>query len=239
MLTDRQRRLLQIIITEYVASAVPVGSQLIVDQYWPEVSSATVRNEMVALEELGLIAQPHTSAGRTPTIEGYRYYIDKILDADQAKTTSRDERLLRSVGQSGSNETDVKSIAKQLAELVNNAVVIGFNPAQRGSGPTDVYYTGISKLFRQPEFVQQAVMYSISEVFDHLDDSMGKLFQRVGPDVVILLGDKNPFGASSALVIGRYRTAEGEGVIGIIGPTRLAYERSISLIRLVQSIIDE
>lgn len=236
MLTDRQRRLLQIIITEYVASAVPVGSQLIVDQYWPEVSSATVRNEMAALEEAGLIAQPHTSAGRTPTIEGYRYYIDKILDADQAKATSRDERLLRSVGQGESSEAAVKSIAKQLAELVNNAVVVGFNPAQRDA---DVYYTGISKLFRQPEFVQQSVMYSISEVFDHLDDSMGKLFQRVGPDVVILLGDKNPFGSSSALVIGRYRTAEGEGVIGIIGPTRLAYERSISLIRLAQSIIDE
>lgn len=232
MLTDRQRRLLQIIITEYVASAVPVGSQLIVDQYWPEVSSATVRNEMAVLEEAGLIAQPHTSAGRTPTIEGYRYYIDKILDADQTKATSRDERLLRSVGQGESSETAVKSIAKQLAELVNNAVVVS-------SGPTNVYYTGISKLFRQPEFVQQTMMYSMSEVFDHLDDSMGKLFQRVGPDVVILLGDKNPFGASSAMVIGRYRTADGDGVIGIIGPTRLAYERSISLIRLVQSIIDE
>ena len=93
MVTERRRRLLQHIVDEYVRSAQPVGSNALVDRYKLGVSSATVRNDMAALEEEGYIAQPHTSAGRVPTDAGYRYYVETLMQEeslpDDAQQTIR------------------------------------------------------------------------------------------------------------------------------------------------------
>src|SRR5690348_16952365 len=78
-ISDRQRRILAIIIEEYVSTARPVASEHLVGHYALNVSSATVRNEMVELEKAGLIAQPHTSAGRAPTDKGYRYFVENLM----------------------------------------------------------------------------------------------------------------------------------------------------------------
>lgn len=82
-LTDRQRRILQAIIEEYVTTAEPVGSRTISRHHLPEASPATIRNDMADLEELGLLEQPHTSAGRVPSDTGYRYYVDRSLGEPQ------------------------------------------------------------------------------------------------------------------------------------------------------------
>src|SRR5438105_288854 len=74
VLTERRAAVLQLIIDDYVRSAVPVGSENIVKTYGLGLSSATLRNEMARLEEDGYISHPHTSAGRVPSDKGYRYY---------------------------------------------------------------------------------------------------------------------------------------------------------------------
>src|SRR6266540_1994926 len=78
-LTPRRERILRHVVEEYVALAQPVPSDLIARKYQGELSPATVRNEMAALEEAGLIAQPHTSAGRIPTDRGYRYFVELLM----------------------------------------------------------------------------------------------------------------------------------------------------------------
>jgi heat-inducible transcriptional repressor len=78
-LTDRQRRVLRIVIQEYVETAQPVGSAAIVQHYELGVSPATIRNELAALEKLGLLTHPHTSAGRVPTELGFRYFVRHLL----------------------------------------------------------------------------------------------------------------------------------------------------------------
>ena len=78
-LTERQKILLTMIIHEFVRTALPVGSLTLVDRYHLEMSSATVRNEMAVLTELGYLRQPHTSAGRVPSEEGYRYFVSNLL----------------------------------------------------------------------------------------------------------------------------------------------------------------
>ena len=77
MLTDRQNQILKLIITEYIKSAIPVGSNLICKEL--KCSSATIRNEMASLEELGLLEKTHTSSGRVPSEQGYRYYVDHLM----------------------------------------------------------------------------------------------------------------------------------------------------------------
>jgi heat-inducible transcriptional repressor len=85
--------MLGLVIREYVASVQPVGSQHLVTKYRLEYSSATVRNELAALEKLGYLSQPHTSAGRVPTERGYRYFVEYLL-AERPLSIS-DQRMIR------------------------------------------------------------------------------------------------------------------------------------------------
>ena len=79
LLDDRKRKILQVIIDDYINTAEPVGSRTLARKYEIGLSSATIRNEMADLEELGLLEQLHTSSGRRPSDEGYRFYVDEIL----------------------------------------------------------------------------------------------------------------------------------------------------------------
>ncbi|HVO41202.1 MAG TPA: heat-inducible transcriptional repressor HrcA [Aggregatilineales bacterium] len=79
-LTERQQKILALIVRAYINKPEPIGSKYLADSFLTDISSATIRNEMATLEELGLIVAPHTSAGRIPTETGYRYFVRWLLD---------------------------------------------------------------------------------------------------------------------------------------------------------------
>ena len=79
MLTNRQLLILKAIVEEYVETAEPVGSKYLMNKFDINYSSATIRNEMATLEELGLLQKTHTSSGRIPSEEGYRVYVKEML----------------------------------------------------------------------------------------------------------------------------------------------------------------
>nr|NIV38779.1 HrcA family transcriptional regulator [Anaerolineae bacterium] len=78
-LTPRQRTILGLVVRDYVAHTAPVSSRALVENYGLQVSTATVRNELARLEELGYLTHPHTSAGRVPTHKGYRHFVERLL----------------------------------------------------------------------------------------------------------------------------------------------------------------
>jgi heat-inducible transcriptional repressor len=88
-LTERQKLILTLVIHEYIRTATPVGSHHVVERYHLDLSSATVRNELAALTELGLLRQPHTSAGRVPTEEGYRYFVGRLIQDTELPDSTR------------------------------------------------------------------------------------------------------------------------------------------------------
>jgi heat-inducible transcriptional repressor len=92
-LSDRCKHLLQIVVQEYVDSAQPVGSKNIADNYQLGVSSATIRNDLAALEKAGLLTHPHTSAGRVPTDAGYRYFVRYLLSSTELPAA--EQRMIR------------------------------------------------------------------------------------------------------------------------------------------------
>ncbi len=89
ILSDRQKILLTLLIREYVSSAQPIGSQMLVEKYHLDMSSATVRNELAALTDMGYLSQPHTSAGRIPTENGYRFFVSRLLQENELPLTTR------------------------------------------------------------------------------------------------------------------------------------------------------
>jgi heat-inducible transcriptional repressor len=92
-LTDRRQAVLGLVVRQYIATATPVGSKTIVEQYGLGVSSATIRNEMAYLEEQGYLTHPHTSAGRVPTEKGYRYFVERLMS--EAELPLAEQRTIR------------------------------------------------------------------------------------------------------------------------------------------------
>jgi heat-inducible transcriptional repressor len=104
-LNSRELRVLQNLITHYIQTADPVGSRVIANKYRMGLSSATIRNTMQDLEELGLIRQPHTSAGRVPTDSGYRVFVDMLLKAEPL--TEAEKAKIKSLAGGGNKGLDV------------------------------------------------------------------------------------------------------------------------------------
>lgn len=123
-LSDRRGRILALIVDDYVDSAQPVGSQSLVARHALGLSSATVRNEMAALEDEGLITHPHTSAGRIPSNRGYRYYVSSLMP-ERDLTTQEQLTILHQFHQSARQlEEWVGLAASVLANSVHNMALI-------------------------------------------------------------------------------------------------------------------
>jgi heat-inducible transcriptional repressor len=89
-LTERQKLILTLVVRDYIETAKPVGSKILIEHYKLDMSSATIRNEMAALTEAGYLRQPHTSAGRVPTEEGYRYFVTHFVYQTDLPHATRD-----------------------------------------------------------------------------------------------------------------------------------------------------
>lgn len=112
MLSDRRQRVLRALIEEYIARALPVGSRTLVERYNLGISSATVRNELSLLEEMGYLAQPHTSAGRVPTDFGYRAFVDDLLSKGSSEEED-DSALVRELRESARDLDDLMDRTSQ------------------------------------------------------------------------------------------------------------------------------
>lgn len=114
-LTNRDQKVLEAVVTDYIQSGEPVGSRTISKRYGLKVSSATIRNVMADLEEMGFLAQPHTSAGRIPTEKGLRFYLDALM---QFKALEEEEReLIRQAVQS--TQADVKELLHRTSRVLS------------------------------------------------------------------------------------------------------------------------
>ncbi len=142
-LSPRQRQILRAVVVEYVQAAEPVASELIASRYELGVRSATVRSELAGITDLGLLEQPHTSAGRIPSDRGYRYYVDRLLvpqtpDSNaqhrlEEATTEEDtfKEILRQTTKALSRLTHLLSVAatvRDAAVTVRSAVVTAIGP---------------------------------------------------------------------------------------------------------------
>ena len=130
-LSDRKIQILQAIINDYIETAEPVGSRTIAKKYNLGISSATIRNEMSDLEEMGLILQPHASSGRIPSDMGYRLYVDHLMQQKELKP--EEKKYLQSVVARDINQIDylMEESAKALSLLTNYTTFVSEPVGQR------------------------------------------------------------------------------------------------------------
>lgn len=124
MLDERKEKILAAIVTDFIETAEPVGSRTISKKYDIGFSSATIRNEMSDLEEMGYIVQPHTSAGRIPTDVGYRYYVDRLMF--RVPRSYKAEKALNTYirSQASLDESRMRAVLKQMAEVTGYTAML-------------------------------------------------------------------------------------------------------------------
>jgi transcriptional regulator of heat shock response len=219
-ITLRQEQLLLDLVRRYIAAAEPVSSQHLADRPQMHYSSATVRNDLAALEEVGYVYQPHTSAGRVPTEAGYQFYVQQ-LPKEAPLPRGIQQQLDKSRG-SAKGSDQLRALARAGAEATGAAAFVAF-------APYDYYYTGLSAVFSQPEFMETRLVCSLADVLDHLGLALQGMWAEVnGLDVRI--GSTCPFGESFAAVVGR---TSGGALFGILGPQRLDYQVSRGVVSYV------
>ena len=222
-MTDRQEKILAAIVEQYAEVAVPVGSSLLARAFG--VSSATIRSEMAELERLGYIDQPHTSAGRLPTDGGYRYYVNQIAETDKIqKPKDRAERALAArVSGGGLPEQTIRNVVDTLVELTHNLGLATIGE--------QLYMSGLSNLFGQPEFMHTGQVQEVARLLDNLEPWL----YEAAPNepLSVYIGHENPIGRSAgcSLIISRFRSPFSDSsYIGVLGPTRQSYRDVMNLV---------
>ena len=258
-ITKRQQEILFAIIEQYAEIATPVGSVTLAKLF--NVSSATIRSEMAKLEESGYIAQPHTSAGRIPTDAGYRLYvnsltaeIDKHLDGKaptsaitlaSGRREDNPSRLLSDKSFDRSTHALELRVSSQtradyaIRGAVDSLVELTGNLGLATIGD-QLYLSGISKLFTQPEFTDNTKVQSVAKLLDNLEPWLREA--APGEPLNIFIGQENPIGKTSgvSLIISKFRSPFSDtSYIGVLGPTRQNYGRVMSLVRHAGNTLEE
>lgn len=267
-ISERQKQILLQIVEEYAETASPVGSVTLAKLFG--VSPATIRAEMARLEALGLIAQPHTSAGRVPTDAGYRYYVNNLecdedddsydtdtyyisrmpevrpakegyyeMDYNEPPLMSRRGNVEKGihvlevrVGAQSRADAAIKGAADALVELTGN---LGL--ATIGG---QLYLSGISRLFTQPEFGDTRRVQAVAKLLDNLEPWLREA--APGEALNIFIGRENPIGKNSdvSLIISKFRSPFSDrSYIGVLGPTRQNYSKVMSLVRHAGNMLED
>ena len=234
-MTDRQREILYAIIEEYAELATPVGSVTLAKLF--DCSSATIRAEMVKLEAMGYITQPHTSAGRVPTDAGYRLYVNSLQEkidheadtgAEHHIDLEKEDRPTKALATRIQAQTRADyAIRTAVDSLVNLTGNLGL--ATIGD---QIYISGFGNLFAQPEFMQAAQVQAVGKLLDNIKPWL----MEVQPNeaINVYIGTENPIGKASnvSLIISRFHSPYSDrSYIGVLGPTRQSYKRVMSLVR--------
>jgi heat-inducible transcriptional repressor len=230
-MTDRQQQILRAIVEQYAEVASPVGSNLLAKAF--NVSSATIRAEMADLERLDYIKQPHTSAGRVPTDKGYRFYVNSISEEKEQPAERRSVRALAArVQDGGVPERAIRNAVDTLVELTHNLGLATIG--------NQLYISGLSNLFGQPEFVQANQVQQVARLLDNLEPWL----REAAPNqpLSVYIGRENPIGRSAgcSLIISRFQSPYSDhSYIGVLGPTRQSYRDVMNLVRHAGVTLEE
>ncbi len=232
-MTERQIAILTAIIEQYAEIAAPVGSVTLAKLFG--VSSATVRSEMAKLEELGLITQPHTSAGRIPTDKGYRFYVNMLTQqADEPTQLDRSAKAIEARVSTHNNRADraIRSAVDSLVDLTQNLGLATIGD--------ELYLSGMGNLFSQPEFMTGSHAQDVARLLDNLEPWL----REAAPNqpLNVFIGAENPIGKSSGatLIISKFRSPFSDNsYIGVLGPTRQSYGRVMRLVRQTGAMLEE
>ncbi len=241
MISKRQEKLLDFVVREYIRTAKPVGSVLAADKGHLHLSSATIRNEMFDLEQAGYLRQLHTSGGRVPTDKTYRYFVNSLLEREANLDLGAEykNKIKRAIHGTPSDPREInKIVARVLSDLSDNLVITGISTDE------DFFKKGLAGLFEHPEFREVGKVFQLASFFEEFE-GMFQFIEREffntlgaprGVPVQIMIGKESPFRQiqHETIMCAKYGLpGDCIGSLTLVGPTRMDYEKNISLIKYI------
>lgn len=231
MLKDRQKSILNAVVEDYIETAKPVASADLLKKFRFGVSPATVRNDMLALGDLGYLEQPHTSAGRIPTDKGYRFFVDNL--AVVFPLTTVEKKLISSAFAVGRCEEFAKELSRAVSRI---------SGAFTGVGLLDEEIfceTGLSELMDEPELMDFHNHLPLGRLIDSLEEEVRALLDRKEiEDAEFFIGEESPFKNAGAysMVVAQWQHPRGfDGFLAMISPKRTNYSKQKTIINIIKN----
>jgi transcriptional regulator of heat shock response len=215
---ERQRKILKAVVKEYQRMGEPVASQILIERYHFDFSPATIRAEMLELDEAGYLEQPHTSAGRVPTDKALRFFIEELNDEELCQNEK--EQIWQKMEQL--QRDSLGEMAQFLADCSRSLGISG-----SFGRLIDFHEAGFKWLAEEPEFVGNNLK-NILKCFDSLESDFSKFFGQLDEEVEIFIGQENPIRQlrhCSLMIIG-FGKEDDKGLLGILGPKRMNYQKN-------------
>lgn len=236
-LNDRAQTILNAVVAHYIKSARPVASGDIIGDLDLGLSSATVRNQMLQLDELGYLEQPHTSAGRIPTDRAYRFFVDHLQELRDL--SEREQELIEDVLEYHDEGVFVRELCRTVARLAGTYVAGGLFEE-------DVFHAaGFAEILEEPEFHDAAYVRQFGRLVDLLEEELRTLAlleaESEENHIKIYIGKENPLkdARSYAMMIVPWQHPRGfEGFLTLVGPTRTNYSRHRAIMENISTMFD-
>ncbi len=234
-LTQRQMELLKAIVTEYVKSTEPVGSQNLVAKYNLKISAATVRNEMADLIKKGFLEMRHTSSGRVPTTIGFRFYVDSLMQETDLPILQEVAMKQKLWPARFEFEKMLRQSALALSELTSKlAITTTFDG--------HMFHAGSVNVLTQPEFWEIDVAKAALSLLDN-HEALHAIFEKAHSDrdVKVIIGDEMGLTnlSTCCLVFSQYASGRRSGVVAILGPSRMEYGEVVPAVRYAKGLLEE
>lgn len=231
-MNERQKQVLKVVVEEFVKMHEPVSSTHVVEMLPFEISSATVRNDMVELTEVGLLVQPHTAAGRIPTEEGYREYIKTTMQEQKELSVRQREMLSAHFKRLKTLQDRFREAAKMLSELSGSVGLLIDEGDQ-------VYMSGLANLPKLPEFRDMDFGEEFMGLLEDPAAQMKKITaQQDANTPKVLLGSDNPVMGKASIVVTKFG-ADGKKIISVVGPVRMHYGKALPAIEYITKILND
>ncbi len=236
MLTERQIQLLEAIIEEYLASAEPVGSSLIVEKYNVKCSPATVRNEMAVLLDQGYLQMMHTSSGRVPTTTAYKFFLTELMEEESLDVLQEVALKQRLWGNRHEFNKMLRQATLALAELTNELALITTEDGM-------VSHAGTVNILDNKEFWDIEVAKTALHLLDRYE-LLEKILSKAvfGEDgMSYIMGDDIEYEKlkDCAFVVAKYEIGKRSGYISVFGPSRMKYQKIIPAVRYTKNLVEE
>lgn len=236
-LTARQTLILKSLIEEYLDTAEPVGSETLDRKYNLNVSSATIRNEMVQLTKKGFLRQPHTSAGRLPTPKALRFYITQLMQ-EKELSLAEEVKVKEEIMNVRDNLYDLLDEATHiLAEKTRSLAIATLSDEEK------VWHAGYSNVFLNPEFADFNVTFNVFSCLEKIDMLQDLFFRKMPGEslIEVVFGEDLDWPGFDVIgVVGtHFVVKDKKGALGVIGPARLPYAMVIPTLRYFKTLIEE
>jgi len=234
-LDERRLRILKSVIDEYIVTALPVGSNTLEKKYNLGVSPATIRNEMVQLTKDGFLKKVHSSSGRVPTPMALKYYVSNLMKEQQLSLA--EEVAVKEKVWDHRHELDklLRDMTRELAQRTKELAV-----ATTDQG--DIYTSGMANILEAPEFFDIDLTKALLSYLDEVDFWRNLLNRpAAGEPIEFLLGSDlgNDLFEPCGFIYRHFEAGPRKGVIGVVGPARVNYNRVFPTIRYFGELIDE